>query len=393
MPVDLKQIPKAEPLPVPPDKFRWLLVIALLMITGGVVVLSLWPKGVSTHSAWFWFCTVIAPLGAGLTVYIVRLRHYENERDRVLWWNHLHQKQHDEQILLGQQAVGVLAMSYTTPVASNKLAAALLQGANALQTHYSPGLQPVLTAASLTPLVQTLIDSEYQSRLEAVLTGVIGQLSAELQHFNGNLAVRLQHDGTLKNEQIIALWERIFPASDAVSGVSVSSENDGLMWIDEWLDQQDDTLLLSVEINLFMQPRDRQAESVSALMLASPAWLARQKLHPQMWIHRPVVVKDAEGAVADAVTWGKIASEQPWYFWRSQVNSDALAAVLQAMDTSGYLSSKKGEWVMDDSFGRPAAALGNITLICACEHAVASGLAQWLLVGEQIPQLTVVRPA
>lgn len=59
--------------------------------------------------------------------YIARLRHYENERDRVMWWNHLHQKQHNEQVLLGQQAVGVLGMSYTTPVASNKLAAALLQ--------------------------------------------------------------------------------------------------------------------------------------------------------------------------------------------------------------------------------------------------------------------------
>lgn len=63
----------------------------------------------------------------GLSGFIIRRRSYENERDRVLWWNHLHREQYEERILLGRQAVGVLGMSYITPVASNKLAAALLQ--------------------------------------------------------------------------------------------------------------------------------------------------------------------------------------------------------------------------------------------------------------------------
>lgn len=60
--------------------------------------------------------------------YIFQLRRYENERDRVIWWNHLHQQQYDEQVALGKLAMGVLATAYITPVARNKLAAALLQG-------------------------------------------------------------------------------------------------------------------------------------------------------------------------------------------------------------------------------------------------------------------------
>jgi hypothetical protein len=63
------------------------------------------------------------------------------------------------------------------------------------------------------------------------------------------------------------------------------------------------------------------------------------------------------------------------------------------MDKWGFLTAKKGEQVLDDAFGRPAAAVGNITLICACEHAVTSGLPQWLLVGARTTQMAIVRPA
>lgn len=393
MPVDLKLIPKAEPLPVPPDRSRWFLVIALIAIVGAVLVLSLWPKGLTTHSTWFWFCTLLIPFSAGLAAYIARLRHYENERDRVMWWNHLHQTQHDEQVSLGRQALGVLGISYTTPVASNKLAAALLQGANALQSHYSQALQSVVTSASLSPVLISSNEVEHQSRLEAVLSSVIRQLHTELTQFTGKLVVRLNHDGVLNDEQIITAWRSIIPDSYAVSDINVSTESDGLMWIDEWLDRQDDTLFLSIEVNLFLLARDRQAESVSALLLASPAWLERQQIKPKMWIHRPVVVKDASDAVTDVANWGEVTTELPWYLWRAQVKSDALAAVLQVMDKSGFLPAKKGEQILDDAFGRPAAAVGNITLICACESAVSSGLTQWLLVGARTTQMTVVRPA
>ncbi|EOA2106991.1 TPA: hypothetical protein ACIX11_002130 [Escherichia coli] len=393
MPVDLKQIPKAEPLPVPPDRTRWFLVIALVVIAGAVLVLSLWPKDLTTHSAWFWFCTLLVPFFAGLAGYIVRLRHYENERDRVMWWNFLHQTQHDEQVSLGRQALGVLGMSYSTPVASNKLAAALLQGANALQSHYSQALQSVVTSALLSPALKIPDEEEHRSRLEVLLGRVIRQLHAELTQFTGKLVVRLHHDGLLKNEQIIAVWQSVFSQSYAASEVNVTTESDGVMWVDEWLDRQDDTLLLSVEINLFLLVRDREAESVSALLLASPAYLERRHIKPQMWIHRPVSVRDADSAVADTANWGKVTSGLPWYFWRAQVKNDALAAVLQVMDKYGFLSAKKGEQVLDVSFGRPAVAVGNITLICACEHALTSGMPQWLLIDDQTTQMAIVRPA
>lgn len=247
MPVDLKKIPAEEPLPVAPDKFRWLLTIVLCVIAGAVVVLALWPKHLSTRSEWFWFCTLMLPLSVGFMGYIIRLRRYENERDRVLWWNHLYQKQYEEQILLGQKAVGVLGMSYVTPVARNKLAVALLQGGSGLHTHYSPAIQSTLTTASIIfPSVTLFTEANYQTRLESILASVIGQLHAELVQFTGNLFVRIHHDGVLNDEHILTIWRKIFPASYAVNDITVSTDNSGLMWLDGWLDRRDEALVLSV---------------------------------------------------------------------------------------------------------------------------------------------------
>jgi len=84
--------------------------------------------------------------------------------------------------------------------------------------------------------------------------------------------------------------------------------------------------------------------------------------------------------------------DSPWYLWRSQVNGDVLVN-LQSMDKQGYLKGKKGEMILDDVFGKPGTAVGNIMLICACEHATVSGLAQWLIADAKTIQMVIVRPA
>ncbi len=389
MPVNIKKIPEEKPLPVAPNKLRWLFAIVLCVIAGVVVVPTLWPKYLPTRSEWFWFCTLMLPLSIGVTGYIIRLRRYENKRDSVLCWNRLYQKQYEAQISLGQKAVGMLGMSYVTPVANNKLAVALLRGGRGLQTHYLPEIQSTITTASLSLLPK----EDYLTRLESILTTVIGQLHSELIQFTGKLFVRIHHDGVLDSEQILAVWQKVFPASCPVTDINVSTDNNGLMWIDEWLDRQDDALVLSVESNLFLQARDQQAESVSALLLASSAWLTRYRVMPQTWIHRPVRISTPEEDVAEVALWGKITPAVPWFFWRAQVKSSVLAEALIAMDKSALLSEKKGEMVLEDTFGRPGAAVGNITLICACEHAVASGLAQWLITSAKSTQMAIIRPA
>lgn len=392
MPIDLKKIPEKTELPVPPDKFRWLITILLCIVFGAVLVFSFWRENESTHTIWFWFCSLFVPFLISSIGYVFQLRRYENERDRVIWWNHLHQQQYDEQVALGKLAMGVLATAYITPVARNKLAAALLQGGSELQPFFHPQYQRMLSTALISPQLRDVSEGGYLRRMEQLLTDIIRQLQPELEEFSGSLHIRIQHDGTLKNETINTVWRRVCLLSFDDKNLTICAESDGVMWIDKCLDYQESTLILSIEINLFLEPRDQQVESVSAILLASPDWLTQHHVTPQSWIHRPVVMDEPGESVTTVTLWGNITTDLPWFFWRSQTQSETLALVLQSMEQSGYMLSKKGGFVLDDTFGKLNSVVGNIILICANEHAVKSNMAQWLLINDKTTHMLIVHP-
>ncbi|MEK8846413.1 hypothetical protein P2S30_25840 [Escherichia coli] len=117
-----------------------------------------------TDSAWFWFCILVIPFSVGLTSYAFRLRVYENERDRLNYWNQLHQEQHDIQVKKGQRPAGLLGKAFVTPVASNKLASALINYGSQLQSFYFAGLQQTLTTAWLEPFHLNFSKETYRKR-------------------------------------------------------------------------------------------------------------------------------------------------------------------------------------------------------------------------------------
>lgn len=154
----------------------------------------------------------------------------------------------------------------------------------------------------------------YLLRMEKLLTDIIRQLQPELEKFLGNFHIRILHDGTLKNETINTVWHRVCSLSFDDQNLTICTESDGIMWIDNYLDCQEEILILSIEINLFLEPRDQQAESVSAILLASPAWLTQHHVTPQSWIHRPVVMDGPVESVTTVTLWGNITTEVPWFF-------------------------------------------------------------------------------
>lgn len=89
---------------------------------------------------------------------------------------------------------------------------------------------------------------------------------------------------------------------------------------------------------------------------------------------------------------GKHNDRSAVVFWRSQTQSETLALVLQSMEQSGYMLSKKGDFVLDDTFGKLNSVVGNIILICANEHAVKSNMAQWLLINDKTTHMLIVHP-
>ncbi|MCX2942104.1 hypothetical protein ORG37_03150 [Rahnella perminowiae] len=395
MPIELRKIPEAGALPEPPVKIRWVIFIILCVFMGFVLTLYLWPKGMSTHTFWFWMCGLLLPSGVGLISYALRLRHYDQQWERISYWNQLHQEKEEEMVRLGQQAIGLLGMAYSTPVANNKLASALQHGAAPLQTSYLPGSSSIITTAQLQPPATLWNEQEYKRRLEEQLHCVLSMLESELEHFaaHNSVAVRIRHDGMLADAPFLALWQSIFPKRLTVSQIIFGHQDDGLMWLDHWLDEQNSALVLSFEVNLFGEGRDHQTESVSALLLASPTWLTQNNVSPIGWIHRPVAIADAKEALRDVIRWGNLSAGENYFIWRSQLPVAMQAEMLQAMDSMNFTIDKTLEHPLDSSFGKPGVAVGHIVLICACDHAVSAQQPQWIMLQDKTPQWAIVRPA
>ncbi|MDF7680465.1 hypothetical protein PT300_07615 [Enterobacteriaceae bacterium ESL0689] len=392
MPVELKKIPEKILLPEPPSAFRWLIAIMLIAVSGGILALYLWPEKMSTHSAWFWFCLVAIPLSAGLACFAFRLRTYENERDRVSYWNHLHQEQHDIQVTRGQRPAGVLGKAYITPIACHKLASALINHGSQLQSTCFAPFQHALTTARLEPSTSQFSKENYSTRLTRYITRLLRMLEPDLSMLPvDRLSVRLRHDGSLDNAQITRIWQAIFPASYPVDSFVAEQEDDGMMWLDAWLDRNEAALMLSVEINLFMEPRDYQSESISALLLASSSWLAQHEVKPEAVIHRPVIATEDACTLEDMLRWGKLSADEAHTLWRWQVDKQAMTRLIQQSERLGFSPGQDEGYITDDLFGHPGAALGNIALLCACEHAITSGKPQWVMMTDKTTHQAIVR--
>lgn len=394
MPIELKKIPEKLILPEPPAVSRWLSIITIVTVLGVILALYLWPEGRSTYSTGFWFCTLVLPLSIGFASYAFQLRAYENERDRVNYWNSLHQEQHDIQVAKGQRAAGLLGKACITPIACNKLASALINYGSQLQSTYFDHLQRILTTAQLEPLSISFSKESYCIRLTRYLTQLLRMLEPDLTALPvDRLSVRLRHEGSLDSAQITQIWQDIFPARYGIDKFMVEVAGDGMMWLDPWLDQHQPALMLSVEINLFMEPQDYQSESLSALLLASPEWLTQHRVIPAAIIHRPVIATEDICSLEDMLRWGKLSADESHTLWRGQVSQKALTLSLQQSERLGYSPGQHEEYILDDLFGCPGAAIANIALLCACEYAVTSGKPQWVMITDKTTHQAVVRKA
>ncbi|QIU89831.1 hypothetical protein [Yokenella regensburgei] len=392
MPIELNNIPQKVPLPSPPNKLRWLVIIITIIVLGALGTLFFWPSGMPAYSGWFWFCFLGLPVLAGLSCYAFRLHRYEARRDHAYWWNHLQQHQHEQHVLMAQRAAGVLGMSYVTPVACNHLATALVQGACVLRSAYAPSLSRTVTCAQLSPPVNKCTESEYQQRLVTALTRVFSTLQPELSLLAAPVTVRIRHDGIINKQELADIWRNLLPAQHNISTLTILTDDDGVMWLDKWLDEKKPQALLSVEINLFRQPRDDQAESVSALLLVSPEWWQENPVKLHSKIHRPVEDNGNQSAVIDAALWGLVEPGTHFELWRSPLQNNAFGTFLKNMEEASYLSGMQGDYLIGDTFGHPGVAVGNIALICASGRASSTGEPQWVLLEDGTRQQIIIRP-
>jgi len=395
VPIDLRALPQKRVQPTPPGKWRWCLVIVLCAMLGAGLVIWQWPQDSAQMSLWFWCCVLVFPLIPGLLLFAFRRMAYERQQDFVQSWNqHLNEL---EQGLIekGQRRLALLTPSYCTPAANNQLAQALRNGGKPLQPTYLSDSDTTLRLSQLKPAAQQYTLKEYTQRLAKYFRQVIAGFDEDLQQLVGKtpLRLRIKHNQVLSDEQILALWRECAGETWTVDQAEVV-EDDGLLWLDAWLDDPTPpVLVLSVEVQLFQQPTALQAESVSILLLAQPEWCAGQNRVPEAWVHRPVAMTDEATSFEDTLLWGQVKRDSESCFaWQTQIPSDQLHQLNMAMSAAGGPLATDRCQLIDDSFGLPGRAVGNVALIIASEYAVAQSQPQLIMLQDASPQGCVVRP-
>jgi hypothetical protein len=207
--------------------------------------------------------------------------------------------------------------------------------------------------------------------------------------------LRIRHNGVLADEQVLALWRAAAGEWQAIGPVTFANQaDDGLLWLDGWLDTPERAeLILSLEVNGYLQPEDGAAESVSAVLLGRSDCGVRRKLSPMAAVHRPVRANPPAESFQYALRWGRLLdTEDRYFFWQSQL-SDALSAEMAVvMSASTHPASREKSLNLDNVLGRAGCAVGNLALIVAGEQAKTDCEAQLILLEDATAQWCVVRP-
>ncbi|NMY30707.1 hypothetical protein HBR94_04215 [Pseudomonas sp. WS 5412] len=373
-----------------------MIVLLCSMLVGALIVL-LWPQSHWRMSLWFWCCVVVLPLIAGLVVYALRLLAYERRGDYTQSWNQSREEQEQVLIRQGRRAVALLASAYCTGAGNNQIAQALRRGSKPLQPVYLESMGQTMRLSQLAPQALRHTQEEYAQRLAMCMQQLLTGLDSDLQRYACSLplCVRIRHNQVLGDEEVLSLWRSARRREKADDQVLFATQDDGLIWLDTWLDDPGQhRLLLSLEINLFVEPVAEHAESVSAVLLAVPDEGAAQKVAPMAWIHRPVRIADPACALQDAFFWGGIPPGNSEYFtWLTQIPFDVLRDVSIALSAAGYPFDVAKYQSLDNSFGLPGCAVGNVALLLACEQASVDRQAQVVILQDASAQVFVAQPA
>lgn len=397
MPVDLRALPDKRVLPSPPGLWRWCLVILFCAVSGGGLVALFSSQSLRQSPLWFWCCAVVFPAVAGSFLFALRRLIYERQHEFVQSWNLSREELEQALIQKGQRSIALLATSYCTAAGSNRLAHALRTGSEPLQSTWREESATTMRLSQLAPAPALDSEQAYLERLTLHVRRVMRGLDEELHRFAPStpVRVRIRHNQDVGDDAVLAVWRECVGDSLSVDRVLFAAEDDGLFWLDTWLDDLTACpLMLSLELNVFQQPINKQAESVSALLLALPEWCASEDLVPTTWVHRPVPMTGEADSVRDVLLWGRAEEySQPLFAWQIQVPGDHLCKVSTAMSAAGHPLDISRSMQLDNSLGLPGSAVGNLALVVASEHASAESQPQLVMMQDVSPQWCVVRPA
>lgn len=381
MPVRLDEVPALAPRPKRPRGWLWLSVLPLLLLLLGACGTFLFgTPALRQQPVNFWGLAVGVPLVGWCLVAFARALLYVGQQQVADGWDKAREMDLIRKLRRGRRVQQVLGVSLHTalrdPQASSTAQLdALLSGGKALKAQPSRQDQSVSRHSRMagdTDEVPELALYRVLTQLLADMTPTLAQVSADMP-----LALLLEVESALPE----SVWQRIWRQTWSESGIRPSTvrvEGDGLVALDQWLDQRigDHALLLVVSLQFMPEQSDRRAEAAVGLLLGNR--LTQTTLRPMAYLHRPEQAReptaDALGyATQQALDWVPLearAIEQTWRVGVDAQHDAALATVLDAVPIPA--KANQGFSNLDMLLGHPGKA-SQWLAVAAAAQSIQSG--------------------
>lgn len=403
MAVDFSLLPTQKPAKASaPSRFAWTVAFFVMVLTGMLILLFLWPQGMSTQTWKFWTTLVIFPIGIPAWIVLRRYSAYEGWKLDTELENEAVQEFNARVFEAASIPLAVLGAAHRFSSDRNENSSERInRAALSLKTQDPIALtgEPVKARWLVIPGMRTTPGSgeDDRNRRRDVTAWIYGELLDELMPLiqalpaKVHLAIRLSVSNGLTRQENEALWQDCWHAKSLrkVEVMPATETRLDLTSLDRWLDESLEnkclhaTLVVAGQLHPLLagSPQPGSAEAGVALLLA-PKKLARKYQIPLMAsLHRPVRgrLDQSSDTLLHAMKWGDVAAMHITGGWQTNLDV-AQTGVLQESSRKLGLTLRPSN--LDQTVGFTGTAAPWLAVACAASSLTRDCAEQVVLVGE-----------
>lgn len=383
MAVDLDSIPAPAARPESPRLLLWLGLLPGLVMVGVAVVIGLGGEDWAQHPQRLWWTVLGWPVLAWSVAVGFRWLVYAGQHLVADGWDERRQTVLDTEIRRGRRSLSVLAVNLQTAFLASVPHAqieALLGPESALKAQPAGDDGAELRCSRLPCGEQDILVEQVAGVLSQILAEMavsLAKLSAEVP-----LSVLLKLDSTLIEEQRGVAWEQAWSGSGIRQSMSMVHVDDmGL--VDQWLDEQEPSLLLIVALRISPEALEDLAEAAVGLLLR------RSGSHPDAMalanLHRPERSESLHNsplrhAAERSLLWAELPPSGVRHAWLAGIDPQHCGVPVSVLEALGA-PAKPGEGLHDLtwSLGTSGPLAPWLAIATAVEAACFSGSPQLIL--------------
>ena len=319
-------------------------------------------------------------------------------QDYAASWNKQVDERYAELVEEGQRPLYVLFSTLYTEHGYDATAQKITQEGISIQTKV-----PRHGTKAVAHTQLALSDEALSSRLDLRANALFATFSISLRDvliepwINYPLHVRFCIDTELDFTQIREDWKSQF-SSYQFASIEFIDAGQSSQFIDEWIDNDEEALVLIVSLRLFDSPQEKEGEAFSALLLATPYMLSnettkkaikQQSIDLINW-HRPEIGSDIEQVVQNGLLWGAKEPTELTTVWYNHIVLDQLPIVATALNEQGIKLNQI--YHLDNTIGHTGDCAYFTAIALAIEHVHRSSDKQLVVCqGQEMSASVVIR--